>query len=181
MRKAMRWTRGERIFHWSIFTGVLALTVLTLWFSLRRESGPADLEPGADLSVPLAQLKPGKLFLFSYRIDPAVTTQIAVQKGSDGIIRAAFAACPACAGSKAYAWFGHLNCGRCRGAMKMPDPTTDLNAKRGGCDPPPLAYSIVGNKLVVSGEAIEAEYARQFKHLSLGRTTISGILPEPVA
>lgn len=169
MRKAIQWTRGERIVRWFMFGGVIALAVLTLWFSLRKENGPPELKAGSDVSLPLVRLKPGKLFLFRYHIDPYVTTQVAVQKGSDGIIRAALASCSACATSQNYEWSGRLICGRCRNAMKMPDPAVEPRERSEGCDLASLAYAIVGATLVVRGEAIEAEYSRQFKRGNTGQ------------
>src|SRR5215470_16986896 len=49
MRKAIQWTRSERIVRWSVFGGVLALAALTLWFAIQDESGPPELKAGADL------------------------------------------------------------------------------------------------------------------------------------
>jgi hypothetical protein len=76
VKKAIQLTRGERIVRWSVFGGLLALAALTLWFSLRDEIGPAEFKEGSDLSLPRARLKPGKLFLFRYRIDPSITTPV---------------------------------------------------------------------------------------------------------
>lgn len=163
MRKAIQWTRGERIVRWSVFGGVLALAALTLWVSVRDENGSPELKAGSDLALPLAALKPGRLFLFRYRIDPSIAIPVAVQKGSDGIVRAALASCRACAKSQNYEWSGRLICRHCQHVMKMPDPTTKPDEKRPGCALASLAHSIVGDELLVRGETIEAEYSRQFK------------------
>lgn len=163
MKKAIQWTRSERIVRWSVFAGVFALAGLTLWVSVRDEIGPPVLNAGSDLVLPLARLKPGKLFLFRYRTGLSVTTPVAVQKGSDGIVRAALASCRACPSSRNYEWSGHLMCGHCRHAMKMPDSGTRPDEKKPGCVVASLAYSIAGDKLFVRSETIEAEYARQFK------------------
>ncbi len=169
MRKAIQWTRGERIAGWSVLAAIFTLALLTLWVSL-TETEPRELQAGSDLVLSLAQLKANKLFLFRYHIDPSTTASVAVQKGSDGIIRAALASCRSCSKSRNYEWSGKLICGHCRHVMKMPDRTTEPDAKKPGCALPSLGYSIVGDRFLVRGEMISAEYSRQFKPRSEGQS-----------
>lgn len=168
MKKALQWSRDERIVRWSVFAGIFALAGLTLWVSVRDESGPPVVNAGSNLTLPLKRLKANKLFLFRYQIDPSTTTPVAVQKGSDGTIRAALASCRACARSQNYEWSGRLICGHCRHSMKMPDLGTRPDDKKPGCVLASLAYSTVGDQLVVQGETIVAEYSRQFKRENPG-------------
>jgi hypothetical protein len=77
----------------------------------------------------VVQLKTNQLFLFRYRIDPSTAASVAVQRGSDGIIRAALALCRSCAESRNYELSGKVVCGHCRHVMKMPDPTTEPDEK----------------------------------------------------
>lgn len=48
MKKAIQWTRGERIAGWIVFAGVFALACLTL-FAVVTETHPRDLEASSDL------------------------------------------------------------------------------------------------------------------------------------
>lgn len=161
MKKAMRWTRGERIAGWSVLTAVFTIALAALWSSL-TESHVRELEPGSDLVLPLPQLKTNKLFLFQYDINASAAASVAVQRGPDGIIRAALASCRSCPRSRNFEWSGNLVCGHCRHVMKMPDPATEPDGKKPGCALPSLAYSIVGDQFLMHSETIEAEYSRQF-------------------
>ncbi len=171
MRKGIEWTRGERIVRWSVFGGVFALAALTLWFSFRDESEPTVLNAGSDLVLPLARLRPGKLFLFRYQSGASLGIPVAVQKGSDGTVRAGLALCRACPKSQNFEWSGRLICGHCRHVMRMPDPGTGPDEKKPGCVLASLAYSIVKDQVFVSSETIEAEYSRQFKRENAGQAS----------
>lgn len=160
MKKAMQWTRGERIAGWSVLVVISTLALLTLWVSL-KETEPRELQAGSDLVLPLAQLKTDKLFLFRYRIDTSTVAPVAVQRGSDGVIRAAIAACPSCPKSRNYERSGKLVCGHCQHIMKMPDPVKEPDVKKSGCSLNGLEYVIGGENLYVRGEVIEAAIVRQ--------------------
>jgi hypothetical protein len=47
--------------------------------------------------------------------------------------------------------------------MKMPEPTIESGLKTSGCALPSLKYSIEGDKFVVRGKVITAEFLRQFR------------------
>ena len=163
MKKAIEWTRGERIVFLCVLGAVFGLALLALWFSYVEGRGWPELSEGSDLVLPLAQLKANKLFLFRYRIDASTTAPVAVQRGSDGIIRAALASCRSCSKSQSLEWSGKVVCGHCRHVMKMPDPGTEPDEKKPGCVLPSLGYSIVGDRFLVRGEIIKAEFLRQFR------------------
>jgi uncharacterized membrane protein len=169
MKKAIQWTRGERIVRLCVFGAVLGLALLTLWFSLVEGRGWPELNTGSDLVLPLAQLKTNKLFLFRYHVDASAVASVAVQRGPDGIIRAALASCRSCSKSRNFERSGNLVCGHCRHVMKMPDPTTEPDGKKPGCALPSLAYSIVDDRFLLRGEMIRAEFLRQFRPGSKGQ------------
>lgn len=162
MKKAMQWTRGERIAGWSVLVVISTLALLTLWVSL-KETEPRELQAGSDLVLPLAQLKTNKLFLFRYRIDSSTVALVAVQRGSDGIIRAALAACRSCSKSRNYESSGKVVCGHGQHVMKMPDQTMKPDVKKPGCALPPLSFSTVDDRFLVRGEMMRAEFFRQFR------------------
>ncbi len=170
MKQAIQWTRGERIAGWSVLAAVFALALLTLWSSF-KETEQRELQVGSDLVLPLTQLKTNKLLLFRYHIDSSMVAPVAVQRGSDGIIRAALASCRSCSKSRNYEWSGKLVCGHCRHVMKMPDPATEPDGKKPGCALPSLGYSIVGDSFIVRSERISAEFSRQFRPRSEGQSS----------
>jgi glucan phosphorylase len=61
-----------------------------------EDNGPPELNAGSDLVLPLARMKPTKLFLFRYRINTQRQRQLLFKRGLDRIVRAALALCPAC-------------------------------------------------------------------------------------
>jgi uncharacterized membrane protein len=159
--KKIKWTRGELAVRWAMVGLVLSLGVLALWFSFAEELGREELKAGTDLTLRLADLKPGKLFLFTYRLSPSTKTQLALQRGDDGVIRVAFAACRACWRRDHYEWFGKVVCSRCGHAVSLPDPDKTADEKR-GCSSVAVVYSIEGAQLVVRGQDIEALFRRWY-------------------
>lgn len=161
MKKAVQWTRGERIAGRSVLGGVVAIACLALWATL-TERGPIELETGSDLVLPLAKLKANRLFLFRYRIDSSTLAPVAVQRGQDGIIRAAFSTCRRCFRSGSYEWSGQLMCGHCRHLMRMPDPRPESGLTKSGCALPSLAYSLKADTLFVRSAIMHSEFSKQF-------------------
>ncbi len=162
MKKAIRWTRGERVAGWSVLAGVFALAVVTLWATF-TETRPRDLEAGSDVVLPLAKLKTNRLFLFRYHIDGSNLVPVALQKGPDGMIRAAFATCRRCFTSRNYESSGQLVCGHCRHVMRMPDPRTNSGAQKSGCALPSLEYAVESGRVFVRAATIESEFSSQFQ------------------
>ncbi len=162
MKKAIQWTRGERIARLCVFGTVFGLAVLALWFSVVEGRGWPELKEGSDLELPLAKLKANKPFLFRYRIDSYTLAPVVVQKGADGSIRAAFAVCRPCFRSGSYEWSGKVMCGHCRHVMKMADAKTEVGATKSSCALPRLEYALEGDRLSVRGATIQSEFSRQF-------------------
>jgi uncharacterized membrane protein len=159
--KKIKWTRGELAVRWGMIGIVLSLAVFALWFSVAEEHGRDELKAGTDLSLRLADLKPGKLFLFTYRLSSSTKTQLAVQRGDDGVIRVAFAACRACWRSDHYEWFGKVVCSRCGHTISLPDPGKTTDEKR-SCSSVAVVYSIEGGQLTVRGQDIEDVFQRWY-------------------
>ena len=161
MKKALQWTRGERMVGWSALAAVCVLAFVTLWVML-TDTGPPELAAGSDLVLPLGKLKMNKLFLFRYRIDSSTLVPVAVQKGPDGTIHAAFAACRPCLKSGSYEWSGKVMCGHCRHIMKMPGPGAETPPTKSGCGLPKLEYTVEANSVTVRGATVKDEFAREF-------------------
>jgi hypothetical protein len=162
MKKVLQSTRGERILRWSMFATVLGLGVLALWANLTN-SEPRELEAGSDLVLRLGRLKTNTLLLYRYPVSPSVIAPVAVQKGLDGIVRAALATCRRCPKSSNYEWSGKLVCGHCQHVMKMPDPGKKPDVKDSGCVLRALGYEIAGDSFSVRGDTIKAEFLKQLK------------------
>ena len=161
-RKPAKTDRHELWFLGVAMGFVLVIGVLAIWFSLTDDSEDTVLGVGTDLQLPLADLKKGELHLFTYPIDPATSAQLVVQRGKDGILRAAFAVCRRCSGIRHYEWMGQLICGHCGHAMQLPDPGEEPTEET-GCVPVALPYSVEGNQLVVRGQAIKEKFHRWFQ------------------
>lgn len=146
---------------WSVLAGVCVLAIVTLVATL-MDTGPPELPAGSDLVLPLAKLKPNKLFLFRYRIDGSTFAPLAVQRGPDGIIRAGFSVCRRCFRLGSYEWSGKVMCGHCRHVMMMPDPGTDTGTAKSGCALPWLEYSVEANNVTVRAATIQSEFQRLF-------------------
>lgn len=159
--KNIEWTRGELVVRWGMIGFVALLAAFALWFSFAEELGHNELKTGTDLTLPLGNLKPGKLFLFTYRLSPSATTQLAVQRGDDGVIRVAFAACRACWRFYHYERSGKIVCSRCNNTISLPDPGKTSEEKR-GCSSVAIAYSIEGGQLVVRAQEIEGMFQRWY-------------------
>jgi uncharacterized membrane protein len=160
-RKKIEWTRGELAVRWGMIGFVVLLASFALWFSFAEELGHNELKAGTDLTLPLGDVKPGKLFLFTYRLSPSATTQLAVQRGDDGVIRVAFAACRACWRSYHYERSGKIVCSRCNNTISFPDPGQTPEEER-GCSSVAIAHSIEGGQLVVRAQEIEGTFQRWY-------------------
>ena len=162
MKRVRQWTRGERMAGWGVFAAVFVIAIGALWGSF-TENRVRDLEAGSDLWLPVSQVKTGRLLLFRYPIDLSSAATVAVQRGPDGIVRAALASCVRCSNSRNFEQSGKLVCGHCRHVMKMPDPGTEADGKKTGCALPPLDYQMEGDRFHLRGDSIRAEFRRQFR------------------
>ena len=159
--RKIKWTRGELAVRWGIIGLVISLAGSALWFSLAEELGRNEIKAGTDLTLPLADLNPGKLFLITYRLNPSSTTQLAVQRGNDGVVRVAFAACRACWTRGHYKWFGKVVCRHCGHAITLPDPGKTPDEKR-SCSSVAVPYSIEGAQLIVRAQEIEGLFLQWY-------------------
>jgi uncharacterized membrane protein len=160
MKKALQWTRGERIAQWSVLAGVCVLAIVALVVTL-VDSGPPELAAGSDLVLPIAKLKTNKLFLFRYHLDSSTVIPLAVQRVPDGTIRVAFGACRPCLKSGGYESSGKVMCGHCRHVMKLPGPGSEIPTGK-NCALPKLEYGMDGSQLVVRAATIQSEFEKQF-------------------
>jgi len=162
MKRAIQWTRKERIAGWSVLAGVFVLAFFTLWASFAETSVPRELAAGSDIVLPLAKIKTGKLFLFRYHIDSSATAPVAVLRGPDGMIHATFAACRPCFKSGSYERSGKHMCGHCRHVMNVKDPKDQIPPAKSACMLLSLEYAVEGNILLVRAATIQSEFSRQF-------------------
>lgn len=160
MKKALQWTRGERIARWTVLASVGVLAIVTLVVTL-VDTGPPELAAGSDLVLPVAKLKTNKLFLFRYHLDSSVVVPLAVERVPDGTIRVAFAACRPCLKSGSYESSGKVICGHCRHVMKLPGPGGEMPTGK-NCALPKVEYAVEGNRLLVQATTIQSEFGRQF-------------------
>lgn len=150
--------------HWLLagfFVSILVVLVFAAWFSSRVKTQRAALPAGSDLRVPLAELEERGVRLFTYTIDSATHIQLAVGRGDDGQIRAAFASCRMCSRFIHREWSGKIVCGRCNHVMRIPDAGEQPRPKP-DCVPVGLPYSIEESRVVVRGSAILDGYHRWF-------------------
>lgn len=158
----IQWTRGELWVRRCFVGFIVLLALLAIWFSYVDESERKVLATGADVRVPVAHLKAGRLCLFAYAVDPSTTTQVAVQRGEDGIIRVAFGSCRSCPKFDHYKWFNKLVCRHCNHTVKLPNPD-DKPTEKSGCTSVALPYDLEAGQLVVRGEAIVGEFYRWYR------------------
>ncbi len=157
-----QWTRGELWVRRCFVGFIVLLALLAIWFSYVDESERKVLATRSDVRVRLADLKAGKLRLFAYAVDPATTTQVAVQRGEDGIIRVAFGSCRSCQKFDHHEWFGKLVCRHCNHTIKLPDPG-ERPPQKTGCTSVSLPYEVESGVLVVHGQVISEEFQRWFR------------------
>jgi uncharacterized membrane protein len=108
---------------------------------------------GADVTIPVADLADGQAKYFSYDAG-GVEVKYFVMKSSDGEYRAAFDACDVCyPNRKGYSQQGGVmvcnNCGQ-------QFDSTQINEKRGGCNPSPIERSVDGQSLVLKTADLQA-------------------------
>lgn len=115
---------------------------------------PAHLnETGSQISYPVDMFNDARAVHFEYT-DGSLKIRYFVLKSSDGVLRAAFDACDVCWPSgKGYFQEGdHMVCRNCGQRFS----SLLINQVRGGCNPEPLARSVVGDRLVIRVEDILA-------------------------
>ena len=108
---------------------------------------------GADVTIPVADLADGQAKYYSYDAG-GVEVKYFVMQSSDGEYRAAFDACDVCyPNKKGYSQQGDVmvcnNCGQ-------QFDSTQINEKRGGCNPSPIERSVDGQSLVLKTSDLQA-------------------------
>jgi uncharacterized membrane protein len=108
---------------------------------------------GADVTIPVADLADGQAKYYSYDAG-GVEVKYFVLKSSDGEYRAAFDACDVCyPNKKGYSQQGGVmvcnNCGQ-------QFDSTQINEKRGGCNPSPIERTVDGQSLVLKTADLQA-------------------------
>lgn len=161
-KQKIPWTPTERWVQRAVLGLVALLALATGWLAIRDERDHIVVPAGTDIRFPVATLKPGRLHLLTYVLDQTRSIPVAVERGDDQVIRVALGTCRSCWRSIPRASSGNLVCGRCSKTMNMPDPATARGEKRGGCALAPVPYSVTGDQLVVRGESVASEFARQF-------------------
>jgi len=108
---------------------------------------------GADVTIPVADLADGQAKYYSYDAG-GVEVKYFVMKSTDGEYRAAFDACDVCyPNKKGYSQQGGVmvcnNCGQ-------QFDSTQINEKRGGCNPSPIERTVDGQSLVLKTADLQA-------------------------
>jgi uncharacterized membrane protein len=108
---------------------------------------------GADVTIPVADLADGQAKYYSYDAG-GVEVKYFVMKSSDGEYRAAFDACDVCyPNKKGYSQQGGaMVCNNCGQQFD----STQINEKRGGCNPSPIDRSVDGKDLVLKTADLQA-------------------------
>jgi uncharacterized membrane protein len=101
--------------------------------------------------IPLASLQDGKAHFYAWLQD-GQTIELFAVRASDGSIRTAFNACEICYPYKrGYRQQGtEMICNEC----DMHFPFEGIGTLSGGCDPVPLASSVVGDSVVIQGSEL---------------------------
>lgn len=109
---------------------------------------------GDDFAYDLAQLNPGQTRFFTYPISSSERARLLVHREAEGEVRATFASCTPCYGSRRQhrLYEGRLICARCEEAMRLGKQNeVGLNNK---CVAVPVQFSKESNRIVVRGQAI---------------------------
>ena len=123
---------------------------LTLW----KKSQPVLKPVNGSVEIPLSDISDGKARHFKVKASNGLMVTFFTLKSRDGVIRSAIDACDVCYRSgKGYKQEGDFmvcqNCGQ-RFASNR------INVVKGGCNPAPLRRKIVGDKLVIAMNDIDA-------------------------
>ena len=138
---------------------LLAIAAVTAFVVMGRgEAGTATatspvVAGGADVTIPVADLADGQAKYYSYDAG-GVEVKYFVLKSADGEYRAAFDACDVCyPNKKGYSQQGGVmvcnNCGQ-------QFDSTQINEKRGGCNPSPIERTVDGQTLVLKTADLRA-------------------------
>ena len=144
-----------------VLAGVALVAVIAVAAVVLMDRGGAETATaaapvaagGADVTIPVADLSDGQAKYYSYDAG-GVEVKYFVLKSSDGEYRAAFDACDVCyPNKKGYSQQGGVmvcnNCGQ-------QFDSTQINEKRGGCNPSPIERTVDGQTLVLKTADLQA-------------------------
>lgn len=117
--------------------------------------GSGILQPAAGkLQIPLSEVSDGQAHHYKAKADDGTMVTFFVLKSGDGVVRAAIDACDVCykAGKGYYQEGDFMVCENC--GQKF--PSSRINVVKGGCNPAPLNRVVVGDKLVIDMQDINA-------------------------
>ncbi|HEX8146441.1 MAG TPA: DUF2318 domain-containing protein [Pyrinomonadaceae bacterium] len=108
---------------------------------------------GGEVSLPVSELS-GKARFYEYKAASGKTVRFFAMKSSDGAYRAALDACDVCfAAKKGYRQEGDdMVCNNCGNHFH----SAQVNEVHGGCNPVGLGRKVVGDRLSLSAEELEA-------------------------
>jgi uncharacterized membrane protein len=133
----------------ALTAGVVVFFVAPQGRQTKVAAGPVQPEITAtELSFPRDAFKDGQARFFEYPVGDGRPVRFFIVKSSDGVVRAAFDACDVCwrAGKGYYQEGDFMVCRNCRRRF----PSAQVNVVTGGCNPAPLARTVIGDKLVVT-------------------------------
>ena len=116
-------------------------------------SNGASNGSGGDVSIPVSELS-GKARFYEYKTASGKTVSFFAMRSSDGVYRAALNACDVCfAGKQGYRQEGDdMVCNKCGNHFH----SAQINEVQGGCNPIGLERKMEGERLRISGRALEA-------------------------
>lgn len=128
----------------------LAFYLFQTGFDNKPQARTSSIQPevtATEVSFPVQAFSDGQAKYFQYPAGNGITVRFFILRSSDGVVRAAYDACDVCwREGKGYYQEGDFmvcrNCGQRFASVKV-------NVIKGGCNPAPLARTVVGNKLVI--------------------------------
>ena len=160
-RKERQVSPAER--RWLLFVAVFLLTAIALgiWIQLSQHEivPPKDIvvRSGEDLRVPLADLSPGKAWIYRIEGEKGALVRVFVKRQDHGRMVVTFAACRRCnaATHPSRLSNGQLICGHCGEPMPILEEGATLSNEK-DCTPVPVIFRIEADSLVVRAADIEA-------------------------
>jgi uncharacterized membrane protein len=105
------------------------------------------------VSIPVSQVNDGSAHFFTSNVG-GTTVKYFVMKAPDGTLRTAFDACDVCYPyKKGYHQQGTaVQCNNCGRVF----PSDQIDVQRGGCNPGPIDAKVIGKKLVIPADQLQA-------------------------
>lgn len=141
---------------------IFALCAALGWYAISEDKRQTvldlpeiQLREDQDLVYDLSQLRLGQSRFFTYPVTSSERVRLVLTRDMKGIVRAAFATCPACYSFREQTNMknGSLVCGRCQQPMRIGEANERFMAGR-GCVAVPVSLSADNGKVVVRAHAI---------------------------